>query len=537
MTGESALVQRVRARMKIRSNPAWEHETLNSYLFADSEVAPMSFVVDGTQEISYTEFIQRVRGFAGFLVNNGVETGDVVTVMLPNWWEALVACHAVLWAGAIVNPIVPIYREHEVSFVLAQARPRMILLPDEFRGFSYVPMLQRAQELANHRVQLVIVRGHADSAPSGAIDFEEASGSDRMDAMAQADPDDPALLLYTSGTTGNPKGVLHTHNTLVYENRSIIDLYALQRGKAIFMPSPVTHITGFLYGVLLPVMLGAPVVLQDVWDPIHAVDLVEMHACQFSLGATPFLQGLFDAYQGRPEFSRSALAVFPCGGAPVPPDLVLRARERMGTDIVRVYGSSEFPTFCSGRRNEEPDIASQTEGRPIGPVVFRLENSDHNGVGELVVNGPELFAGYFDMRDEKLAFTEDGLFKTGDLARLFDEINLVICGRSKDIVIRKGENISAREIEDLLFEHDDIAEVAVVGVPDVSSGERVVAFIVAKSPDSLIRLEAIAQFLGEKGIARQKIPEQIEHIDELPKTPSGKVKKFVLRDLATSHSS
>ena len=207
----------------------------------------------------------------------------------------------------------------------------------------------------------------------------------------------------------------------------------------------------------------------------------------------------------------------------------------MGTDVVRVYGSSEFPTFCSGRRGESAEVASRTEGRPIGPVSYRLDSPDPGGVGELVIRGPELFAGYFDQRDEENAFTSDGLFRTGDLARLYDDVNLVISGRSKDIIIRKGENISAREVEDLLFEHKDVAEVAVVGVPDEISGERVVAFVVAAAPGYRVHLDDLEVFLSEKGVAKQKIPEQVEHVEELPKTPSGKVKKFVLRDMAGSH--
>ena len=297
MPRTETLVERIRRTMNARCDEAWSDVLLTTYLPSSRNGVETPMVVDGQRELSPSEFADRVKMLAGFLSSEGLEEGDVVTVMLPNWWEALIVCHAVIWAGGIVNPVVPIYREYELSFMLSQARPKFVFLPDIFRDFAYRPMMERAMQMAQHLPRLVIVRPNSTPLSSSEMSFKEACDRETLTSSPNQDPNDPVLLLYTSGTTGNPKGVLHTHNTLGYENRSIVEFYNLEAGRPIFMPSPVTHVTGFLYGVLLPVMLGAPVVLQDIWDPDRAFELVETFSCQFSLGATPFLQGLLDAYQ------------------------------------------------------------------------------------------------------------------------------------------------------------------------------------------------------------------------------------------------
>ena len=319
--------------------------------------------------------------------------------------------------------------------------------------------------------------------------------------------------------------MLHSHQTLEYEDRSIISLLGLTPADTIFMPSPVTHITGFLYGVVMPAMLGVACVMLDVWDPARARQLIETEQCRFTLAATPFLLGLVEQYES--DQARSALRVFPCGGADVPPDLVRRARKVMGTDVVRVYGSSEFPTFSCGGPGDEEAVAAQSDGRPIGPVRYRLDEPA-DGVGELLVSGPELFLGYLDPALNADAFTPDGYFRTGDLASVGPDQAVTIRGRVKDVINRGGEKISAREVEDLIFEHPAVREVAVVAMPDPVLVERVSAYVVLE-PGSTLTLAEISSHLQARRIARQKIPEQVTVVDHLPKTASGKVQKFLLR--------
>ena len=518
------------------SGGLWPDRTLGSHLAEQAVRAPGALaVVDGETRLTYGQFADQVDRMAGALARAGIGRHDVVTVELPNWWEALVTVHAVLRAGAVVNPVVPIYRDREVGFVLRQAAPRLVVVPHRFRGFDYVEMLGRLLPALDKPPPTAVVVRPEGVLPDGFVAFDRMLGDCPEDSAVRpstadaAHPDDISLLLYTSGTTAEAKGVLHSHRTLGYENQSIAELFHLGPEDTVFMASPVTHITGFLYGILLPPMLGVPIVLLDIWEPTAAVRLVERERCRFTVGATPFLQGLTDAYaeSGR----RSALRAFLCGGADVPPELVRRARNVLGSTVVRVYGSSEFPTFSCGGPNDPLEVAADTDGLPIGPVECRLDLADAAGVGELLVRGPDLFLGYLDGRLNDDAFTSDGFFRTGDLATVDARGAVTIKGRKKDIILRNGENISAKEIEDLLYEHPAVKEVAVVAVPDPNTGEKACAFVVAV-PGTDPTLAELNHYLESQRIARQKFPEQLELIAELPTTASGKVQKFVLRELS-----
>jgi cyclohexanecarboxylate-CoA ligase len=363
-----------------------------------------------------------------------------------------------------------------------------------------------------------------DDLPDGFVSFDDLGGGDGTSPDGYAR--DVCLLLYTSGTTADPKGVLHNHETLVYECRSIVELFGLTSSDGVFMASPLTHITGVLYALVLPALTGAGTTLLDIWDPVVAADLVERERCRFTVGATPFLQGLTDVYEARG--ARSALRAFACGGADVPPDLVRRARRVLGTAVVRVYGSTEMPTLTCGHPDDPEHIAADTDGRTIGPVELRLLD-EHDGVGELAVRGPELFLGYLDPALNDDAFFDDGFFATGDLASFDSEGAVTIRGRKKDIIIRGGENIAAKEVEDLLYGHPDVQEVVVVAMPDQKLGEKVCAFGVP-APGAGPDVTTFRVYLEKHRIARQKFPERVELVSELPKTASGKIQKFVLRE-------
>ena len=340
--------------------------------------------------------------------------------------------------------------------------------------------------------------------------------------------------MFTSGTTADPKGVLHTHNTLDYENRSIIEVYGLGPDDVVFMPSPVTHITGLLYGLQLPAMLGTRVVLQDVWDPAAALRLIEAERCSFTVAATPFLHGLVH-HPDLASFDVSSLRVFACGGADVPPALIRQAGEWLGGMATRVYGSTEFPTLSTSPPHAPQDKRTDTDGRVIGAAEYRIvDDADVDlpvgEVGELLARGPELFPRYLRDSDNDGAVTPDGWFHTGDLAVADAAGYVSIRGRKKDIVLRGGENISVTEVENLLFEHPAVREVAIVAMPDPVLTERACAFIVPES-GPVPTLQDLAQFLLSKQLAKQKLPERLEIVAELPKTQSGKVQKFRLREL------
>lgn len=507
----------------------WDGSLIDAALQIHAQRRPDRLaVVDGDRQVTYAELDEMVREAAAGLANRGVGRGEAVAWQLPNWLEAVVVHHAVLRLGAVSLPIIPIYRHREVGFILRQSRAAVLLVPNAFRGFDHLRMVDELRaELPDLR-EVIVVRGEHDTlAPPAA----EAAPLGRD---VERTADDIALLLYTSGTTSEPKGALHTHQTLGYENRSIVELFGLTDDDVVFMPSPVAHITGVLYGLQLPFLLGTSVVLQDVWDPTRALELLERHRCSVVIGATPFLHGIV-RHPDRARYDLGQLRVFGCGGADVPPELIRQAEHQLGCTATRIYGSTEFPTLSGGNAADPLEKRATTDGRPIGLAEGRVLSEDDRPVspgvpGDLQVQGPDLFVGYLDAALNDDAFTEDGWFRTGDLAEIDADGYVRIVGRRKDIIVRGGENISAKEVEDLLFEHPDIHDVAIVGMPDPVMVERICAFVVPVRPSSPPSLEDVVVFLRAQRIASQKLPERLEIIDELPRTATGKVQKFVLRD-------
>lgn len=505
---------------------SWAGNLIDDYLAAAASRTPDKVaVVDRAGAHTYAELDRDVNRFADALANRGVERGDVVSWLLPNWTEAIVVHLAALRIGAISNPIIPIYRHRETAFIMRQAATKVAVVPSEFRGFDYPAMLEEIRPDVPS-LQVVVVVGDEAGQGLGRVGFDALLSEADLapPARRERDANDIALLLYTSGTTSAPKGALHSHNTLDYENRSIVDFFTLTEEDVVFMPSPVGHIIGVLYGMQLPFMLGSTVVLLDVWEPGRALELIQHYRCTFTVAATPFLHGLLH----HPELSSydtSSLRFFACGGADVPPELVRQATETLGCVVSRGYGSTEYPTATACNADDPLDKRAQTDGRPIGDAEVRLSED-----GELQVRGPELFLGYLDSALDTDAFTADGWLRTGDLAHIDADGYVEIIGRQKDIIIRGGENISAKEIEDALFEHPRIREVAVVSAPDPVLGERVCA-VVVPAAGTTVTLPEVSEWLSHRRMARQKLPERLLLLDELPRNPSGKIQKFKLRDL------
>ncbi|CAA0089381.1 Medium-chain fatty-acid--CoA ligase [Mycolicibacterium vanbaalenii] len=512
----------------------WEDRTLSSFLAEAADLHPDAIAVsDGVRPFSYRELRDRAAGLASALPEYRVRAHDVVTVFLPNWPEAVEVIHGATWAGCVINPVVTTYRHAELSFILQQSGTRAIFIPHVFRGFDYVAMLDEMVTGMVDPPTVIVVRPQGEL-PPGFVSFDELLGRQPI-AAPIGSPSDICLLLYTSGTTSEPKGVLHSHQTVIWEMRSIIrELGLRHEGDRTFMASPVGHLTGIVYGVYLPTLLQQSVSLLDVWEPDAAVDIIERDACRISLGATPFLRGLTVAYtrRGMP----SSLRIFLCGGADVPPDLVVEASGVLDAVVTRTYGSSELPTYSVSGAAAPIDRRACTDGLPIYPAEGYLIN-ERDGVGELAVRGPELFLGYLNSALNEAAFTVDGYFRTGDLVEIDDAGALTVRGRVKDIIVRGGENISALEVETHLREHDAIEDVAVVGYPDDTMGERVGAFLVLRpgtAPAGAPSTENIGAFLRVRGLAAHKRPETIEIVAELPRTASGKVQKQLLRQRLSS---
>lgn len=500
----------------------WEDNLLDGYLTAAARAHPDGIaVVDGRGSWTYAQIDVLVDDLAVALQACGVARGEVVSWQLPNWVEAVVVHLAVLRVGAISNPIVSIYRHAEMKFILRQAASRVVFVPTTFRGFDYLDMLADIRTELPDLHTVVAVGGDE---VGGDIGYQTLIAEAGTGAAVERNANDPALLLYTSGTTAAAKGVLHTHNTVDYEVRSLIDFFGLSHDDVVFMPSPLGHITGVLCGIQTAVTLGTTLVLLDVWEPGRAWSLITEHRCSFTVAATPFLHGLLHHVESS---SAETLRTFMCGGADIPPELIKAASAALDCTVVRAYGSTEYPSATACNQHDSVDKRACTDGRAMGAAQVRVVE------GEVMLRGPELFVGYLDATLDDDAFTDDGWFRTGDLGRLDDHGYLEITGRTKDIIIRGGENLSVKEIEDHLFGHAKIADVAVVAAPDPVLGERVCAVVVPEAGQT-ITLDEIAEWLAGARFAKQKTPERLIVLDELPRTASGKIQKFKLRELARS---
>ena len=439
-------------------------------------------VVDGERRLSYSELRTAVDGAAAGLRARGVGPGDVITSQLRNGIEAVTLCLAANAINAVHNPVTMSSRERELDFIQRQAATAVFVDDADDELFQH-PAAARPRLLPR---------------------------------------DEPTFLVYTSGSTADSKGVLHSDRTLGDECTAQAAYHELRDDEVFVIPSSLAHVSGLIYGVLLPVWLGATVVLMDEWDPGRFLELVAAEHGTFSAGATPFLQGITD-HPLLERFDTSSFRVFPCGGADVPPDLIRRAAQRLAIRTGRGYGSTEFPSITSGAGpGEDDNKRADTDGRPIGANEVRIVDA------EIEARGRELFVGYRDAQLDRDAFTDDGWFRTGDLGVVDDDGYLTVTGRLKDVIIRSGEKISARELEVALAGHPAVDAVAVIAVPDPRTAERACACVVPR-PNATVTVEELGRFLLAAGFSKRKLPEQVALLDALPTTAAGKIDKHALR--------
>jgi cyclohexanecarboxylate-CoA ligase len=513
----------------------WEDRTLWSFFEENAARRPEKIaIVDGSNVVTYRQLASSVDSLTCSLIDLGTQAGDSVAFQLPNWWEAMVLHLALVRLSAVSVPIATIYRERELSLILKDADVKAIVIPCGWKNCDYAAMIDRVSAPGLRAV--ITCRGQVGSS----LPFEDMLAErGRVPPIPRADPNSLSLILYTSGTTAEPKGVEHTQNTLMFECRSIAELDQLTPEDVIFMASPITHAGGVLNALELPLRVGAKTVLMDNWNGAEAIRIIEKERVTWTMGATPFLQDIVQC-ESRPFHDISSLRLFVCGGASMTPALIRSAAEA-GIPVSRAYGSSEHPTV-SGFEKDPPAKAAQLDGRVHDHVQIKVEVPADprrpalpGEVGEICTKGPDLFIGYHQSKFNEEAFDEDGWFHTGDLGRVDDENYVQIVGRIKDIIIRKGQKFSAKELEDLLGEHPAVKECAVIGLPDDERGERVCSVVVLH-PGWTLTLDDVRAFLTKAAIARQKFPEQLELVSALPKTPSGKVRKFELRDSLSSGS-
>jgi cyclohexanecarboxylate-CoA ligase len=518
----------------------WLDRTITDYLDeAVGRTPDKPAFVDARRQVTYAQLRAEVDRCALGLLELGVEPGDVVSFQLPNWIEWVVLHYAATRIGAVSNPLIPIYREREVGFMVGLARSKVLVVTREFRGFDYPSMVDRLRPQWPALAHVLVVDGEPGQGSSTWEEFMATPWEQRRDpaelAALRPDPNAVTLLIFTSGTTGEPKGVMHTHNTVVAANDPLPQRLGITTDSVIHMASTLAHLTGFLYGARLPVQNGATGILQDVWDPARFVQLVERHGITYTSAATPFLHDLLNA-PNLADHDVSSLQRFCCMGAPIPRVLVREARAKVpGMVVLGGWGQSENGLVTLGVPGDPDAKLIDTDGYPWPGMSIRVVGFDGRPAepgqeGRLQVRGPFLFVGYAERLDMTRGCFDGDWFDTGDLAQIDADGYLRISGRTKDVIIRGGENIPVSYVENVLYEHPDIDAVAVVAMPDPRLQERACACVVLKADAPDLTFEAMREFLAEKGVAKPYWPERLVALEELPRTASGKIQKFQLRE-------
>lgn len=517
----------------------WQDKTLLDFLrdwvaASPDKPAVVGFRGGAETRFSYAELDALTDQLAIGMRRQGVVDGDVVSFQLPNWWQFTALHLACLKAGAISNPLMVIFRERELTFMLGLAESKIFVVPAEFRKVDHRALAYAVKPSLPNLKSIFVI----DS--QGTDDFSHLIATDATAAELAAlksrrlSPDAVIQLLYTSGTTGEPKGVSHTSNTMLSNLSPFAARLHMGAADVIHMPSPLAHQLGFMYGLVLPVMLGATAVLQDVFEPAEMARQINTEGATWTMGATPFLSDLSD-YCINTRTATPTLKVFVSAGAPIPRPLVTKARGALNAAIISAWGMSENGAVTTTRIEDADDKTTGTDGCPLPGMEVRVVDPDGKPVptgaeGQLEVRGCSNFIGY--MKRPGLAqVAEGGWFNTGDIARLDGDGYIRIAGRSKDIIIRGGENIPVVEVEGLLFQHPAVAVVAVVGYPDARLGERACAYVIPKAGATLT-FDEMTAYLREQKMAVQYIPERLQVVSDLPRTPSGKIQKFELRRMA-----
>ncbi|WP_030620647.1 AMP-binding protein [Streptomyces fulvoviolaceus] len=496
----------------------WTRDTLGDLLARGLAAAPdTEFRVHSAVRPwsgTFRDVERTARRLAGGLRARGVGPGDTVAFQLPNWMEAA----AVFWAsallGAAVVPIVHFYGRKEVGYILGAVQPQVFVTAERFGRLEFHPDVCADVPVVGVVGRTTRHQGHVEH-------FDDLLGENLLPGTLPADPAGPALIAFTSGTTRDPKGVVHSHQTLGHETRQLAASYPPDRGKQL-TAAPVGHFIGMVNAFLIPVLDGTPVHLTDVWDPGRALDLMTGHELHIGGGAPYYVTSLLD----HPGFTPGHLRYMKyagLGGASVPAAVTTRLAG-LGIQVFRAYGSTEHPSITSSRYDAPEPKRLFTDGHTLTGVEIRLDED-----GEILSRGPDLCLGYTDPALTASAFDEEGWYRTGDIGVLDEDGYLTITDRKADIIIRGGENISAAEVEEVLLTLPGVAEAAVVAAPDARLGEHAAAFVRMRAGQPLPSLDELRAHFERAGLARQKWPEELHGVEDFPRTASGKVQKFRLR--------
>lgn len=522
---------------KMASEGAWENKILIDHFDMWAEKNPDRTAIvsclterDEVFSHSFKDLQDISKKIAANLLKLGIGLGDIVSFQLNNRWEFYALAIACVRIGAVTNPLMPVLREKELSYMLALTGSKIFIVPKEFRSFDFKSMalgLQRDLPALEHIIvlddddpELGFGRLTADTP------FPESTEAPHANELMQ--------LLFTSGTTGEPKGVMHTANTLYANVLQFAERLEITDEDVIFCPTPLAHQLGYLFGLLLPSLVGAKVIYQDIWDPANAADLIEQEGATLCMGATPFLADLADLPDVT-DRNLSKFRLFVSGGAPIPPALVRRAKKNLEAKIISVWGMTEVLVVTSVKLGDPEEKVFGSDGVSVSHSAVRIVDENIRELprgteGRLEASGASICVGY--LKRPELYVINDGIwFDTGDLARMDGDGYIRITGRTKDIIIRGGENIPVVEIESALYRHQAVSQVAIVAMPDDRMGERACAFVTLKDGESF-SFEDMSAFLSEQKITKVYFPERLEILDAMPMTVTGKIQKFELRDSA-----
>ena len=489
-----------------------------------------------TQSFTYTEIWQLTNQMALGLKRLGIQAHDVVACQLPNWWEFTLLYLACSRIGAVLNPLMPIFRERELEFMLKHGEAKLFVVPKIFRGFDHAALATQLQSKIPTLEQVLVIdeqQGSFQQLLGHELSEEEIAALDQY----VLDPDQVTQLIFTSGTTGEPKGVMHTSNTLFANIVEYANTLHLDQNDVVLMASPMAHQTGFMYGLMMPIWLQAKAVLQDIWDVNQAIEVIQNEQVSFTMASTPFLNDLSSQVA---QFNTQipSLKTFLCAGAPIPGPLVEQARQNLNIKVISAWGMTECGAVTMTLIEDPDERSCHTDGKALKGVEIKIvdkhgQEKPVNSAGRLWVRSCSNFAGYLKRPHLNDTNSEDW-FDTGDIAYQDEHGYIRICGRKKDVIIRGGENIPVAEIESLLYQHPKIATVALVAYPDERLGERACAIVKLKDSAQALELGEILTFLQQHNLAKQYLPERLEVWDNIPMTPSGKIQKFKLREMLVS---
>ncbi|TGX83257.1 medium-chain fatty-acid--CoA ligase [Escherichia coli] len=521
-------------RAAYRQQGLWGDASLADYWQQTARAMPDKIAVVDNHGASYTysALDHAASCLANWMLAKGIESGDRIAFQLPGWCEFTVIYLACLKIGAVSVPLLPSWREAELVWVLNKCQAKMFFAPTLFKQTRPVDLILPLQNQLPQLQQIVGVDKLAPATSSLSLSQIIADNTPLTTAIT-THGDELAAVLFTSGTEGLPKGVMLTHNNILASERAYCARLNLTWQDVFMMPAPLGHATGFLHGVTAPFLIGARSVLLDIFTPDACLALLEQQRCTCMLGATPFVYDLLNLLEKQPA-DLSALRFFLCGGTTIPKKVARECQQR-GIKLLSVYGSTESSPHAVVNLDDPLSRFMHTDGYAAAGVEIKVVDDAHKTLppgceGEEASRGPNVFMGYFDEPElTARALDEEGWYYSGDLCRMDEAGYIKITGRKKDIIVRGGENISSREVEDILLQHPKIHDACVVAMPDERLGERSCAYVVLKAPHHSLSLEEVVAFFSRKRVAKYKYPEHIVVIEKLPRTASGKIQKFLLR--------